>query len=615
MLPILYDETETEFKNNGIGRLSDLISCTVREKKNDTYTLDMTYPVKGKHFNDLKPGKIIFAIHDNSKTGQPFDITSVSAPSNGRIRVTAQHISYRLKRLYCIPEYILIGQFGPDAVISELNRKDTPPSLSVIGNNQFDITCELESGEYPVYPNAPNVYESSTYTPVYDILFDSSTGILSDDKGWGSECGEYIRDKFSVKLVKHRGSDKGIQMRTGKNVQLLTVSYDMENYYTGAVPYWDGKDPVSGESMHLDLRNFDAYDSGIVSANSDFPYDRLIPVDLSGMFEQPPTEQEMRDEASRYLKNASDRSAAYPQSYAIDLVHNPDNTAEMQSADLCDFVQVQDVTLGVNVNLEVTEVTYDVVHERYTSMVVGNKRKTISKLIKDKFESPLAKDVSALSAQVSDLAVKTTVDNKIYPTTYDPSDPESWEGGTGETLYDADGNEVEQVATVNRAPVFAHKSGGSGGGTSNQVMLKADYVRYTSFQFTCKGYVVGDFTGTNPLDLRLYNLYFDKLQVVFDKIEVGAKVTALVTASLAAEQSNTASGQVSGSLNLTMNLKAEITAISGNNVTVGFEIFNFSGFTSTQYMGSTVIFVAGSGTGNPSDYDFSHTFDTTYEYY
>ena len=56
MLPILYEENETEFKNNGIGRLSDLISCSVTEKKNDTYTLDMTYPVNGKHFNELKPG-------------------------------------------------------------------------------------------------------------------------------------------------------------------------------------------------------------------------------------------------------------------------------------------------------------------------------------------------------------------------------------------------------------------------------------------------------------------------------------------------------------------------------------------------------------------------------
>ena len=469
MLPILYEENETEFKNNGIGRLSDLISCSVTEKKNDTYTLDMTYPVNGKHFNELKPGKIIFAIHDNSKTGQPFDIVSVSTPSHGTVRVTARHISYRLQRLYTAPLYILIGENGVDAVISELNRKAYPPTLLVFGDNPFNITCELESGDYPVYPDAPMLYDTGQYSSVYDILFGTSMGILSDDKGWG-ECGEYIRDKFDITLVKHRGSDKGIQMRTGKNVRLLTVSYDMETYYTGAIPYWDGKDPVSGGDKHVDLRDFDDDGSGIVYADTDFPYDRLIPVDLSGLYEQPPTEQELRDGAQKYLKQASDRSVAYPQSYQIDLVHNPDNTAEMQSADLCDFVQVQDVTLGVNVNLEVTEVTYDVVHERYTSMVVGSKRKTIGKLIKDKFASPLKSTIDRHTSEISDLSQKTTVSNYVSPVDYDPSDPDSvaeWtdpENPKTGTFYDADGNEVEQVGIVNRKPVFAHKGGSGGGG-------------------------------------------------------------------------------------------------------------------------------------------------------
>lgn len=469
MLPILYEENETEFKNNGIGRLSDLLSCTVTEKKNDTYTLDMTYPVNGKHFNELKPGKIIFAIHDNSKKGQPFDIVSVSTPSHGTVRLTARHTSYRLQRLYTAPLYILIGDNGVDAVISELNRKEYPPTLLVFGENPFNITCELEAGDYPVYPDAPMLYDTGQYSSVYDILFGTSMGILSDDKGWG-ECGEYIRDKFDIKLVKHRGSDKGIQMRTGKNVRLLTVSYDMENYYTGAIPYWDGKDPVSGGDKHVDLRDFDDDGSGIVYVDTDFPYDRLIPVDLSGLYEQPPTEQELRDGALKYLKQASDRSVAYPQSYQIDLVHNPDNTAEMQSADLCDFVQVQDVTLGVNVNLEVTEVTYDVVHERYTSMVVGSKRKTIGKLIKDKFASPLKSTIDRHTSEISDLSQKTTVSNYVSPVDYDPSDPDSvaeWTDPdnpkTG-TFYDADGNEVEQVGIVNRKPVFAHK-GRSGGGS------------------------------------------------------------------------------------------------------------------------------------------------------
>ena len=36
MIPILYSETEREFKTNGIGRLVDAISCTVTEERNGT---------------------------------------------------------------------------------------------------------------------------------------------------------------------------------------------------------------------------------------------------------------------------------------------------------------------------------------------------------------------------------------------------------------------------------------------------------------------------------------------------------------------------------------------------------------------------------------------------
>ena len=49
MKPILYPAAETEFSNNGLGRLSDAISCTVTEERNGQYELELTYPVAGLH--------------------------------------------------------------------------------------------------------------------------------------------------------------------------------------------------------------------------------------------------------------------------------------------------------------------------------------------------------------------------------------------------------------------------------------------------------------------------------------------------------------------------------------------------------------------------------------
>ena len=41
MIPILYESTETTFTSNGIGRLSDAVSCTVTEERNGPYELTM----------------------------------------------------------------------------------------------------------------------------------------------------------------------------------------------------------------------------------------------------------------------------------------------------------------------------------------------------------------------------------------------------------------------------------------------------------------------------------------------------------------------------------------------------------------------------------------------
>ena len=49
MIPILYEGTEQAFLNNGLGRLSDAITCKVTEERNGTFELEMTYPMTGKN--------------------------------------------------------------------------------------------------------------------------------------------------------------------------------------------------------------------------------------------------------------------------------------------------------------------------------------------------------------------------------------------------------------------------------------------------------------------------------------------------------------------------------------------------------------------------------------
>ena len=74
MIPILFDTTETAFATNGIGRLSDAISCIVTEERNGAYELAMEYFEGGKHSEDRAIDRIIFAKPSALHDPQPFRI-------------------------------------------------------------------------------------------------------------------------------------------------------------------------------------------------------------------------------------------------------------------------------------------------------------------------------------------------------------------------------------------------------------------------------------------------------------------------------------------------------------------------------------------------------------
>ena len=142
-----------------------------------------------------------------------------------------------------------------------------------------------------------------------------------------------------------------------------------------------------------------------------------------------------------------------------ELMGRNDGKYHYLSADLCDIVTVEDVTFGLRVKLEITEVTYDVLRDRYTNMVVGSRQKTIPELIKKQNEIEF-KRINTSLTQVADVSKKATVEHKVYPTNYDPAHPESWDDKYTGKLVDKDGKEVEQIGTINRKPIFVHTGGG-----------------------------------------------------------------------------------------------------------------------------------------------------------
>ena len=50
----LHESTEMSFTTNGLGALSDAITCEVTEERNGEFELEMEYPVTGKRYKEKK---------------------------------------------------------------------------------------------------------------------------------------------------------------------------------------------------------------------------------------------------------------------------------------------------------------------------------------------------------------------------------------------------------------------------------------------------------------------------------------------------------------------------------------------------------------------------------
>lgn len=448
MKPILFNENETSFTSNGIGRLSDATECKVREVKNGQYTLTMSYPVQGRWFNELKVGRIIYALHDNTGLPQPFDIVSVSKPSKGYVKVNANHISYRLSGIVASP-------FG----VVNLTAIDylTGLASAIIGTCPFTFTSDVDD----VYGTIVSTMDNAKPASVRALLgSDARTNFVEI---FGVNGAAFKWDKFTVSFLKNRGQDNGVSFRRGKNVIQLSQDVDNSQFVTAVVPFWRGYDPVTGDQVQVDLS-----DQGWVvkSAIADsYPYQHTAVYDMSDVWEQPPLKQELIAGAQQYLQILTYNQFHKRTSYAVDLTYTGTETDALQDVNLCDTVKLIDEVLDVATSLEVVETVYDCLRERYSSIGVGDHAQTFSEVLKLQNKIYI-ETIKSQQEQTSDLAKKTNVTRYVVPASANTNANVQTRGATRAAAtpeYDSDGNEIEKIATINRQDIYAHVGGGGGG--------------------------------------------------------------------------------------------------------------------------------------------------------
>lgn len=355
MKPILYSAGETQFRSNGLGRLSEATKCLVTEERNGQYELEMDYPITGRHYKEIIEERIIAARHDDSDDIQPFRIYKITRPMNGIVTVSARHISYQLSKVAVMP-------FSADTCAAALSGM----IANSVGDCPFTIwTDKLLEAHFSV--DVPSSFRS---------LLGGVSGSILDIYG----PGEYEWDKFTVKFHSHRGSDQNVYIRYGKNMTDVKKTTDTSNLWTGILPYWAGTDEAE-QAILVTLPEQVIYSDYA----EDYVYRMVVPVDFSSAFQSQPTEAQLRSRAQTYV-NANAHNGI-PASIDVSFValwqtEEYKNWAPLQKLKLCDIVTVYHRGLGIENKAKIVSVTYDVILERYEKMTIGEVKTSLGDSIR-----------------------------------------------------------------------------------------------------------------------------------------------------------------------------------------------------------------------------------------
>lgn len=457
MIPILYEATETRFVSNGLGRLSAATSCFVKEERNGEYELEMQYPIAGPLFEELQESRIISAVPADGKERQPFRIYRITKGINGIAIINAEHISYQLSLVPVMP---FTATTAPEAVIKlKANATETIP---------FDLWTDITT-EANYTQRIPKSFRA---------CLGGSQGSFLDIYG-----GEFEWDNWTVKIHASRGLNKGVTIRYGKNLTDLEQEENIQDTYTGIVPYWYQEETETLVTLPEKV---------VMSDNADrFPFHRVLPHDFTSNFEQEPSAEALRTAAQNYVRNNNIGIPKVSLDVSFVALWQTDeykDRANQERINLCDTVTVVFEELGVSATAKVIETEYNVLLDRYESIKIGEAKSSFADtFVKEQQETQVQIDAAKSEVQKAVEIATDLISNGF--------------GGYVTFKPNADGDLEELLIMDTKDPETATKVwrwnlnglGYSGNGYNGPYMSA----------ITMDGHIVADFVDTGTLNANI----------------------------------------------------------------------------------------------------------------
>ena len=292
-------------------------------------------------------------------TEQLMRITNVTVDKKSRsVSVTAQHISYDLNGV--LIKEVSISQASAGLALARITDNfmiDYPGTIATnLTADNTDVTytqeIKLKSGMY--------------------CLVDPDKGIVSTFDA------AFKRDNWDLFVLQKTNTDRGFQLRYRKNMRGVNWAKKSDSIITRVVPVAKAE---GGESLYLPEMWIDS------THISDYPIIRMEQLSVSGQVGKDKglgdgstwTESDLLDEmrAKASERFTVDKVDQIVNEITVDftMLGSTDEYAALKGLEsvlLYDKGTVIDEEIGLDVSLEVTEMEWDAVRERVTSIKVSN---------------------------------------------------------------------------------------------------------------------------------------------------------------------------------------------------------------------------------------------------
>lgn len=345
MIPRLYAPGTTAFDNEGLGALSDCLSCEASNAINGLPELNLTYPAGGIHADEIGERCVIVADMDHNKGGQPYIVKEIDKMTPGIMRIYGVHLAYDL-----------LDGTG----CSVFSAADLTSALAGLQSNA-------------THQNGVTLTADFTYTKAFTHRQPSSVktaiggmeGSILDTYG-----GEIDFDRLTLTLRTRLGANNGVIIRWGKNLQQLDMNVDWSGVCAGIYPFWTDIDKTTVVQMDPPVYSLGTFD-----------FTHTLVMDLSAEFVEEPTSAQLLAWVTDYASNHTLTSPKISWNVRLKELRNTPEYADvaiLEQVGLGDTVRIYLKAFGVNASARIVSERYDVLREQYNDLTIGSVRASLA---------------------------------------------------------------------------------------------------------------------------------------------------------------------------------------------------------------------------------------------